>query len=86
MPALRHPNKNKCLTKDDIYRTEIELPEDIFDYCQENLDVHRDFERASGAMAVRYTNGKILESADHIWKPIHRETAGSVTQRRLTAG
>ena len=84
MPALRHPNKNKCLTKDDIYRTEIELPEDIFDYCQENLDVHRDFERASGAMAVRYTNGKINCPYTYIY--IHRETAGSVTQRRLTAG
>jgi fragile X mental retardation protein len=60
LPALRHPNKNKCLTKDEIYRTEIELPEDIFDYCQENPDVHRDFERASRAMAVRYANGKLL--------------------------
>ena len=60
LPSLRHPNKNKCLTKDDIYRTEIELPEDIFEYCQENQDVHRDFERASKAMAVRYSHGNIL--------------------------
>jgi len=60
LSALRYPNNNKCLTSDNIHRTEVEIPDDLINYCESHKDEHIEFRKSCGAMSVRYNNGKLV--------------------------
>lgn len=57
---LRCVNPNGPLTISNLFRTTIELPTELHDFCRTRPDEHKDLQRACEAISVRYDNGKLI--------------------------
>lgn len=55
--SIRIPNTNPCLSGTDFYKAEVEIPEELHEFCNTHSDAHRDFQKACEAMTIQYLNG-----------------------------
>jgi len=58
--SLRVPNPNPCLSGTDFFKAEVEIPEDLHEFCKTHSDAHRDFQKACEAMTIQYINGRLI--------------------------
>jgi len=58
--SLRQPNTNPCLSSDDFFKAEVEIPQELHEFCQTHSDAHRDFQKACEAMTIQYMNGRLI--------------------------
>ena len=61
--SLRQPNMNPCLSSDDFFKAEVEIPQELHEFCQTHSDAHRDFQKACEAMTIQYINGTVPSSS-----------------------
>ena len=54
---LRSANPNGPLSISNLFRTTIELPPELHDFCRTRPDQHKDLQRACEAISVKYDNG-----------------------------
>ena len=57
--SLRVPNANPCLSGTDFCKAEVEIPEELHEFCNTHSDAHRDFQKACEAMSIHYIDGMI---------------------------
>ena len=54
---LRSSNPNGPFSISNLFRTTIELPPELHDFCRTRPDEHKDLQRACEAISVKYDNG-----------------------------
>lgn len=52
---LRHMNKNLPLSPDKMKKISLDVPPDLQDFCTKYIDAHKEFERSTGAVMVKYS-------------------------------
>lgn len=57
---LRSSNPNGSFSISNLFRTTIELPPELHDFCRTQPDQHKDLQRACEAISVKYDNGKLI--------------------------
>jgi len=57
---LRSSNPNGPFSISNLFRTTIELPPELHDFCRTRPDEHKDLQRACEAISVKYDNGKLI--------------------------
>lgn len=57
---LRRANPNGPFSISNLFRTTIELPPELHDFCRIRPDEHKDLQRACEAISVKYDNGKLI--------------------------
>jgi len=57
---LRSSNPNGSFSISNLFRTTIELPPELHDFCRTRPDEHKDLQRACEAISVKYDNGKLI--------------------------
>jgi len=57
---LRRSNPNGPFSISNLFRTTIELPPELHDFCRTRPDEHKDLQRACEAFSVKYDNGKLI--------------------------
>lgn len=55
---LRSSNPNGSFSISNLFRTTIELPPELHDFCRTRPDEHKDLQRACEAISVKYDNGE----------------------------
>ena len=56
---LRSANPNGPFSISNLFRTTIELPPELHDFCRTRPDEHKDLQRACEAISVKYDNGNL---------------------------
>lgn len=56
-PFMRLKNPNPIIKQSDFYTAEIEIPEDLHDFCYVNTHCHDEFKRAIKAVNIEFGNG-----------------------------
>ena len=57
---LRSSNPNGSFSISNLFRTTIELPPELHDFCRTRPDEHKDLQRACEAISVKYDNGNLI--------------------------
>jgi len=56
-PMMRLRNPNPIIKNEDFYTAEIDIPEDLHDFCYVNTHCHDEFKRAIKAVNIEFGNG-----------------------------